>query len=105
MSVRPVLALPVTYVRSHTKKVLREVNKEMEHVLITHHGKPVAGLIPMQDLRVLWQLQRRPVKEMEQRLQEVYADWRRAKKVEDEGWEGMELDERRWVSYWGLQKM
>jgi len=103
MSIRPVKAMPISYVRSHTKEVLNLVNSE-RHVLLTKHGKPAACIIPYHDARVLWQLQTRPVEEMDERLKAAYARWLRAKSL-DEKWEGIELDDKKWVSWWGLEKM
>ena len=104
MSIRPVKALPISYVRSHTKEVLKFINDGPRHVLLTKHGKGAACLIPMHDARVLWQLQTRPVEEMDSRLKAAYTRWLRAKGL-DEKWEGTELDEGKWVTWWGLEKM
>jgi len=104
MCVRPLHVLPISQFRRHTKKVLRRVSYDLEHIMLTSHGKGRACLIPMRDARVLWQLQNRPVKEMEDRLRTTYAQWLSAKTL-DEAWEGMELDGKHWEDWEGFEKM
>ena len=105
MSVRPLKVLPISYARRHFREVVRRASYEAEHVLLTRHGKPQACLIPMRDTRVLWQLQDRPVAEMEARIKTGYERWLKAKRADEEGWPGMEICDDRWVAFWHFEKM
>lgn len=104
MSVRALRTVPVSYFRSHTRDCLVRVSDELEHVLLTAYGKPKACLIPWRDTRVLWQLQDRPVKELEDRLRKTYARWRKAKALH-EGWTGTTLDEGDWRDWDGFKDL
>ena len=105
MSVRAVKTIPQSVVRAHMKKTLRIVNHLGHHVLMTHHGKGVAGIIPMSDLKVLWQLQKRPVSEMEHKLKTQYPLWLKAKRLDTKRLEAWDLGDHAWVPFWCFEKM
>lgn len=105
MGIRAVKTIPQSVVRAHMKKTLHIVNHQDHHVLITHHGKAKAGIIPMTDLRVLWQLQNRPVSEMEQKLKTHYPLWLKAKRLDNKRLEAWDLGDRAWVPFWCFEKM
>lgn len=105
MSIRPVRTIPMSLVRAHMKQVMHIVSYEGHHVLMTHHGKAKAGIIPMSDLRVLWQLQGREVSEMEHNLKTHYPRWLKAKRQDNKRLDAMELGETNWVPFWVFEKM
>ncbi len=104
MSVAPVIQVPITYFRSHTKECLHRINHMGEHIMLTGHGKWKATIIPVHHTRPLWQLQRRPIKDVEARIKSTYAALLEAKATED-GLRGVRLHEWFYSDWAGLQRM
>ncbi|MEM9422872.1 MAG: type II toxin-antitoxin system Phd/YefM family antitoxin, partial [Pseudomonadota bacterium] len=101
----PVKTVPISMARANMKRMLREVTYEGNHVLLTQHAKPKAGVISMQDIRVLWQLQDRTVHEMERRLKEAYPRWLKARQRHEQNWDPMDLGDHAWVPFWNFENM
>lgn len=104
MTVRPLTIVPISAFRSHTKACLNRVTKDYEHLKLTYRGKGHAAVIPIEDALVLWQLQGRPLKELEDRMAKTYAAWTKAKAFQ-EAFDAAEIDGSSWRRWAGFQKL
>ena len=81
MNSRTLLMTPQASFRAHMGHFMHEVHYNLNHIVLTHHRKDRAVIIPMCDARPLWHMQRRDLSRIDYMIKECYPSWAEAKEM------------------------
>jgi antitoxin (DNA-binding transcriptional repressor) of toxin-antitoxin stability system len=70
--------LPVSTLRDNLSAIVRSMPYEGPRVVVTFHGRPIAGLCRVEDLNMIREWYRKSTREKELEMEMAMVAWRRA---------------------------
>ena len=71
----PIPEIRIGELRAHLRGYLEHVRMGGGHVIVTRHGRPLAGIVTVTETRSLWRVANE---------REVYSEWRMTRRLDEE---------------------
>lgn len=71
----PIPEISIAELRAHLRGYLEEVRLRGTQVIVTRHGRPLAGIVTTREARSLWRVTHE---------REVYAEWRMTRRLDED---------------------
>lgn len=71
----PIPEITIAQLRAHLRGYLEEVRLRGGQIIVTRHGRPLAGIVPVLEARSLWRVAHE---------REAYSEWRMTRRLDED---------------------